>query len=227
MFAESNPMGNLNLPSTWKIHQPKPKKPIRIDAPSRTEAEIWLQWRETQFQQLADDSGRCVEVWFPGCSFPFRIDPEAIGNQSGATPRPPWHHPVISSAIDLDWNAIFSGQNPIYINDLKTQRNLYLNDAAVLAQSRKPAAELLSDNAHSLNFDDELMKRCDRISQDGSLREYEYEALRWFHNPEMGRFVRKRMRLISNFWRVQYLHSSCWCGEVLQAEEVRSYGDVV
>lgn len=221
MFAESwNPE-----PCQKKETQTR----IQLIFQTRLAAEIEYDRAFARLRRMANDSGKTIEVCWPGSNGGYQVHPKvvAIGNQSDRTPQQPRRSPIITSASDLDWNAIFSGQNPIYINDLRTQRNLYLNDAAVLAQSRKPAAELLSDNAHSLNFDDELIRRCDRISQDGSLREYEYEALRWFHDSEMDRFIRKRMRLISNFWRVTYLQTSCWCGEVLQAEEVRSYGDVV
>ncbi|MGI0488871.1 hypothetical protein ACN4EK_25955 [Pantanalinema rosaneae CENA516] len=130
--------------------------------------------------------------------------------------------PIIQSRFEIEWNAIHLSSNPTYITQLSDQHNLYLNQAAVLAQSGKPPAEFLSSTAHTLNYEDELVTRCGHIKTDGFLTEYSYEAMRWFQD-ESGLWVRRRMRFVSNFWRVEYLGQDCWLGEVLQAEALNQF----
>ena len=94
-----------------------------------------------------------------------------------------------------------------------------------MAQSEKPPAEFLCATAHSLNFEDELLNRCQHLKRDGYLLEYNYEALRWFRDPDTGLFVRRRMQFVSNFHRVTYLGQDCWMGEVLRADPIDRFVD--
>lgn len=132
--------------------------------------------------------------------------------------RPSTSEPIIKSAIDFDWNAVMSGENPTYISQMKTQANLFVSPAAVAAQSDKPPSDLLSDTAHSLNYEHELLYRCRTVVADGNIHQYEYEGLRWFN--EDGIWTRKRMNFVSNVWNIEYLNRHCWMEEVLSAVPV-------
>lgn len=126
--------------------------------------------------------------------------------------------PIIRSATDFDWTAVMSGENPTYISQMKTQANLFVSAAAVAAQSDKPPSDLLSDTAHSLNYEDELLFRCKTVIADGSINQYQYEGLRWFNDD--GTWIRRRMNFVSNVWNIEYLNRPCWMEEVLFAEQI-------
>jgi PAS domain-containing protein len=183
---------------------------------------------------------RDARVFYPGCRKPYQIPARwAIAEASTSseeidrpspnllslTPQPKEQRlrGIIQSVAELDWNAVFNGGNPIYITQLHDQRNLFLNQAAVNAQSGKPPAEFLAGTAHTLNFEDELVNRCEHLIVDGSLSLYEYEAMRWFLD-DRGLWVRRKMQFVSNFWKVDYLGQPCWMGEVLQAEAIAFIG---
>jgi hypothetical protein len=123
----------------------------------------------------------------------------------------------LRSGHEIDWTAIQSYDRPVYISQLDTQQNLYLNNAALTAQSAKPPSDFLRSTAHELNYDDELVKRCYHLKRDAHLIEYEYEALRWFRDPDSALWIRRRMQFISNFYKIIYLGQDCWLGEVLGA----------
>ncbi len=124
----------------------------------------------------------------------------------------------LRSGHEIDWTAIQSYDRPVYISQLDTQQNLYLNNAAFTAQSAKPPSDFLRSTAHELNYDDELVKRCYHLKRDAHLIEYEYEALRWFRDPDSALWIRRRMQFISNFYKIIYLGQDCWLGEVLGAD---------
>lgn len=123
----------------------------------------------------------------------------------------------LKAGDEIDWNAIQSHDRPVYVSQLDSQQNLYLNNAAFTAQSAKPPSDFLRSTAHELNYDDELVKRCYHLRQDAHLIEYEYEALRWFRDPDSALWIRRRMQFISNFYKIVYLGQDCWLGEVLWA----------
>lgn len=134
------------------------------------------------------------------------------------TPTKPLMRSVIVAGLELDFNAIYESQNPIYITQISDQTNLFANKAALAAQGKKPK-EFLGQSACALNDEEELALRCSLIYKDGSLTEYQYSALRWFSDPETGFWRRKRMNFTSNFRRIEYLGELCWLGEVLEAVE--------
>jgi hypothetical protein len=57
----------------------------------------------------------------------------------------------------------------------------------------------------------------DLLISDGSLTDYEYEAMRW-HQDENGLWIRRRMRFCSQFHLVEYLGERCWLGIVESVE---------
>lgn len=107
-----------------------------------------------------------------------------------------------------------------YINAIKSQKKFYANPVALDAQG-KPPEDFLTGNAYDLNDPDELDSRTSRIALGETLRNYEYEAWRWYFDADAGRFRLKRMQFTSNF---RLLHSfngvPCWLGQVLQASEL-------
>lgn len=218
----------LQRPEHWE--EKKTFTSIQWIAPTKLDADIFLDRNFAALQRLASDNGKAYEIAWKFCDRPFRVRPKvaAIAGSGEPSSRPRLLRGVIQSAVDLDWTAIHGGNNPIYINELKTQRNLYLNEAAVAAQSGKPPAEFLSATAHVLNFEEELTDRCRHLMRDRRLQTYSYLALRWFQDEETGIWIRRQMSFVSNFWRVSYLGCDCWMGEVLQALPVgTAYGDPI
>ncbi len=131
----------------------------------------------------------------------------------------------LSSGYAVDWTAIQAYHRPVYVSQLDTQQNLYLNNAAFMAQAAKPPSNFLRSTAHELNYDDELVKRCNHLKRDAHLIEYEYEALRWFRDPDSALWIRRKMQFVSNFYRIVYLGQDCWLGEVLWADTLDSFAD--
>lgn len=127
---------------------------------------------------------------------------------------------VIDEQDELNWAAIQASNRPVYITQFADQQNLFLNFTAVMAQSNKPPGDFLRSTAHTLNFEDELLQRCRYLKTDHRLIEYEYQALRWFQDPDTGLWIRRRMQFVSNFYRIFYLGRECWLGEVLVANAI-------
>lgn len=219
------------LPCGWVV---KPTASgLHLLAPSQQSAEQFLELSITELIWSANRLSTSIEIAWKGCKTPLRVSPRMAVEHSnlGQNRVKPYKSkqvpmtPIVLSRFDFDWNAIHSGDHPIYITQLHDQHNLYLNRAAVIAQSDKPPAEFLSATAHSLNFEDELLTRCQYLQQAGHLLEYTYEALRWFRDPDTGLLVRRRMQFVSNFYRVMYLGQDCWLGEVLQANPLERFVD--
>lgn len=159
-----------------------------------------------------------IDIYWRGCdNKPYRF-PVTLAREAGAKTLLPTAKEVngLATVRDIDWNAVFGGENAIYISTLSSQDNLFANNTAILCQ-QKPAQEFLRDKATSLNYPDELSSRCDRIQRDGGITEYEYLAYRWYRG-EGGAFLKRQMRFTSNFVQIEYLGQRCWMGEVLQAE---------
>lgn len=136
-----------------------------------------------------------VAIYWQGCDRPYRIPASlaAAGKiPSGVIP----HYREVRSLSDIEWDKAIAANTPIYISRLDTQSNLFANNAAIACQQIEPE-RFLSDRAFSLNFPDELERRCKAISRDGGLHEYEYEALRWCEIG--GELRRKRLKFTSNF----------------------------
>lgn len=220
------------LPCDWRLKLSP--KGIFLIAPSQAAAESFL---EIEIEALIHSANRiytAIQIIWPDCKSPLTISPRIMASDfySSSSRRlksnefsPMKTTPPIRSQIDLDWNMIQMGNNPVYVSHLQSQHNLFLNNAAVLAQSAKPPAEFLSATAHVLNFEDELQMRCNHLWRDGQLIEYEYKALRWFHDLETNGWVRRRMQFVSNFYRVTYLGQDCWLGEVLSAVALNQFVD--
>ncbi len=116
---------------------------------------------------------------------------------------------------------------PTYINRIFDQENLFANEAALEAQGQKP--KFLGQTAYSLNDVDELERRCAFLITGETLREYEYQAWRWYFDATAGRWRLKRMAFVSNFRRIdscnlgrylQVKNDPMWLGQVLQADEL-------
>lgn len=177
-----------------------------------------LQWLALQALALGV---RDTKVYFSDGEKPYQIPARFAVEQVSSNfvkPVKPIATPIIKSAVDFDWNAVMQGENPTYISQMKTQANLFVSAAAIAAQSDKPPSDLLSDTAHSLNYEDELLYRCRTVVADGAINQYSYEGLRWFN--EDGMWIRKRMNFVSNVWSIEYLNRPCWMEEVLYAEPV-------
>lgn len=210
----------------WKIH-----------APTKAMAQEYADAAIELLRPIILDLDRPLEIVWSKSGPGLRLTPSTIRNslssdEKEACIKAPNHRPkeqtlrgIIESATDLDWNAIARGNNPVYISQLQDQHNLYLNQAAVAAQSGKPPAEFLSATAHALNYEEELLGRCQHITRDRQLVEYSYRAMRWFRDPETGIWVRRQMQFISNFWLVDYLGQPCWMGEVLEANPLERFLD--
>lgn len=211
---------------------------VFLIAPSRTAAENFLELEIEALIHSANGIYATIQIVWPNCKAPLKISPRIMASDSYPPSRRFVENnrdltnltrakttPIVRSQTDLDWNAIQMGNNPVYISHLHNQHNLFLNNAAVLAQGAKPPAEFLCATAHVLNFEDELQARCQYLVRDGQLVEYEYKALRWFHDPEANLWIRRRMQFVSNFYRVTYLGQDCWLGEVLSASASNQFMD--
>ncbi len=199
------------LPSGWKL-QPT-NHGLLLMAPDSQQGKDFVTGAKQYLTETAQNIRGVIEV----CA-------QTGGQVAEIKPTQTLSSPIIQVKTELDWTAIQGGATPVYITQLADQHNLYLNHAAVLAQSGKPPAEFLSATAHALNFEEELSSRCARIEQDGELTDYPYEAMRWFRD-EQGRWIRRRMQFFSNFWKVNYLGQECWLGEVLQATPLEQFVD--
>lgn len=218
---------NLALPQGFKI---VPKQGgLSIVAPTKTAAQDYADQELCRLRRLILSLDSPVEISWGGKGS-LRFTPEMVRRSVEATPgpeqprkssrkKPPEQkiRGIIRSATDLDWNAIINGENPVYISQMEDQHNLFINTAAVSAQSGKPPKEFLAATAHALNSEEELQNRCKFLLRDGSMTEYDYRALRWYRDPESGIWVRKHMDFISNFWKIDYLGQPCWMVEVLEA----------
>ena len=124
--------------------------------------------------------------------------------------------------LELNYSALYNSERPTYISQLVDQVNVFANPAALAAQGKKPS-EFLGQNAYALNEPEELEYRCDRISSNETLREYEYQAWRWYFDLNANRWRLKRMAFVSNFRLLRnYLGQPCWLGQVLNAEELQT-----
>lgn len=224
---------NLALPHGFTI---VPKHGgLVIKAPSKTAAQDYAEEQICRLRKVILNIDRPVEISWGGAQS-LRITPEMVRRSvSGSEPEQPARKSskkppaqklrgIIQAATDLDWSEIVGGSNPVYVSQLQDQHNLFLNQAAVSAQSGKPPAEFLSATAHALNFEEELITRCGHLIRDEHLREYNYRALRWFRD-ESGIWIRRHMAFVSNFWKISYLGQPCWLGEVLEAMPLETHLD--
>lgn len=211
---------------------------IFLIAPSKIAAENFLELEIEALVQSANGIYTTIQIVWPNCKAPLKISPRIMASGSYPSSRrlidgdydltnlaQTKTNSIVQSKTDLDWNSIQMGNNPVYVSHLHNQHNLFLNNAAVLAQGAKPPAEFLCATAHVLNFEDELQARCQHLIRDGQLIEYQYEALRWFHDPEANLWIRRRMQFVSNFHRITYLGQDCWLGEVLTTSPSNQFMD--
>lgn len=103
---------------------------------------------------------------------------------------------------------------------IATTKKLYCNSVAANAQGMPPEQFLSINSCLDLNDPPEFERRIDRVSAGETLRNYEYQAWRWYFDPNAGRFRTKRMSFVSNFRLIQYAGQPCWLGQVLQADEM-------
>lgn len=140
----------------------------------------------------------------------------------GLRSRPKLAPPIVKSKADIDYNQLHHGANCVYINQIADQTNLWANQTALRTQGKKPAEFLVVQNAFALNYPNELDARMSYLLQDGQIREYSYEAMRWFQEDD-GVWRRRHMEFVSNFWRIDYLGQDCWLGEVLHAQPKETF----
>ena len=129
--------------------------------------------------------------------------------------------------LEINESLIIDSSRPIYVNRIFDQENLYANPAALAAQGQKP--KFIGMTAYSLNDPDELERRCDLLINSEILREYEYQAWRWYFDQDANRWRLKRMYFVSNFRRLDEINlgkhlqvsgEPLWLGEVLRADEL-------
>ncbi len=125
---------------------------------------------------------------------------------------------VPEQALTLD--MMEGSELPTYINAIATTKKLYCNSVAANAQGMPPEQFLSINSCLDLNDPPEFERRIDRVSAGETLRNYEYQAWRWYFDPNAGRFRTKRMSFVSNFRLIQYAGQPCWLGQVLQADEM-------
>lgn len=218
------------LPCGWVVTPTR--SGLHLLAPSQQSVEQFLERSIAELIHSANRLSTAIDIAWKGCKTPLRISPKMVAGGLGSGGNGVDFYqtqtsmaPTVRSGFEFDWNAIHNSTRPTYITQLQDQHNLYLNQAAVMAQSEKPPAEFLSATAHSLNFEDELLARCQHLKRDARLLEYSYEALRWFRDSDTGLFVRRRMQFVSNFHRVTYLGQDCWLGQVLRADPLDRFVD--
>ncbi|MEA5522915.1 hypothetical protein [Limnoraphis robusta] len=110
---------------------------------------------------------------------------------------------------------------PTYINAIKTTQKHYVNSAAANAQGMPPEQFLAINSCLDLNDPPEFERRIDRVASGETLRNYEYQAWRWYFDPNAARFRVKRMSFVSNFRLIQFNSQPCWWGQVLRASEMQ------
>jgi hypothetical protein len=199
------------LPADWQLCPPT-LRGIRLIAPNGEDASLFFEGAKRYLKQTAEHLKATIEVIWEGCEKPLEIAP----------PNNP--APILMTKTELDLTAFYRGDSPTYINQLSDQTNLWCNLAALSAQGKKPSEFLIIQNAFSLNYEHELQRRMDLLISDGSLSDYEYEAMRW-HQDENGLWIRKRMRFCSQFHLVEYLGERCWLGIVGSAEPTGTHAD--
>lgn len=129
--------------------------------------------------------------------------------------------------LELNPFWITDSSRPTYVNRIFDQENLYANQAALMAQGEKP--KFIGTSAYALNDPDELDRRCHFLRNGEILREYEYQAWRWYFDLDANHWGLKRMRFVSNFRRLnrinlgkhlQVNNEPLWVGQVLTADEL-------
>ena len=125
---------------------------------------------------------------------------------------------LVIPELDFDLNEVYRSPNPVYITQLSDQSVLFTNLAGLAAQSKTPK-EFQGENAASLAWGDELLRREGLLrNNNGLLTDYEYQGLRWFKDPDSGLWRRKLMNFVSEFRLVNFLGISCRMGTTLSAE---------
>ncbi|MCD8488278.1 MAG: hypothetical protein LRZ84_16470 [Desertifilum sp.] len=193
-----------------------------ILAPSKWVADNFVEQWIDLLTQTAKVWGEISIRWGEGKRDRFRV-PAALASNSSENPV---EELAVSfdfniSELEFDLNEAYKSKNPVYITDLQTQSVLFANPAALAAQS-KSAPQFIGESAHLLNDPDELYQRDCWLTETGGtkrLEDYEYQAFRWFLDPDTGLWRRKRMEFVSNFKVVRFLGSLCRMGMVLQAVE--------
>lgn len=200
------------LPTDWQLCPTI--RGLRLVAPNGEDAELFFQGAKRYLKESAEHLKATIELFWDGCECPLEINPPTNPNPA----------PMLLSKTELDLTALYGSDRPTYINQISDQTNLWCNLAALSAQGKKPTEFLIVQNAFSLNYEDELQRRMERLISDSSLSEYEYEAMRW-HQDENGLWIRKRMRFCSQFHLVEYLGERCWLGIVESSEPTGSHAD--
>lgn len=131
---------------------------------------------------------------------------------------------LVIPELGLDFDGIYYNEHPIFFYDFEDGDIVFANLAAVRAQNKK-LKKLLGSSGASLNFPDEFEKRIERVWNREILTNYENEAMRWFLNPESGRYHRKRMKFVSNAGRISYGDTECWYSHTVYAEDTGKFVD--
>lgn len=234
----------LQKVSTWTIKDDR----LIVPEPNQVSAKKLLKGAD-RFAVLAKNWDlRMALIDFPGAKRGYEILSGNLDDEScaqwvvSAAQESDFHQPQhsLSSEIDSNPNSLLvipeqelneqilqDSSRPTYVNRIFDQENLYANPAATSAQSGKP--EFIGQNAYSLNDPDELDRRCDLLSNGEQLREYEYQAWRWYFDEDANRWRLKRMQFVSNFRRLErginlgkflQCNEPCWIGQVLVADEL-------
>jgi|SRR5579883_196981 len=224
----------------WRIGN----KILKINPPDQEAADYLLDvWLENLANSAAKIGGTVEIDW--GGEFSYCITPSMktqsfsrnnahqsrgdfmTGNQSPNNPSSDPNLLLIIPEPEIDQSWITEDSKPTYINRIFDQENLYANPAALAAQGQKP--KFIGMTAYSLNDPDELEYRCNLLSNGEVLREYEYQAWRWYFDEDANRWRLKRMYFVSNFRRLDGINlgkhlqirgESLWLGQVLRADEL-------
>ena len=209
------------LPTGWNVCPTE--KGVMIVAPTKDSAQDWADWAIAYLRETILGLNRPLEVVWRAGQPGIRLTPQMVQRSIVSEETVKTSQGSVQARFDIDLNTLYQGANPVYINDLQTQTNLWCNTAALQAQGKKPQEFLIVQSAFALNYEDELDNRCRQLRNDGRLVEYAYQALRWFQETDTSIWRRRKMQFVSNFWKVEYLSEQCWLGEVLQATPLEQF----
>lgn len=181
-----------------------------ISVPSRVIAVTLIRLGYERLAQLARTWGVSVtRVRYPNGCFEVPAGEDPMTNNSIN---------LVIPELDFDLNEVYRSEDPVYITQLSDQSVLFTNPAGLAAQSKTPK-EFQGENATSLAWGDELIRREGLLrNSNGLLTDYEYQGLRWFKDPDTGLWQRKLMNFVSQFRLVDFLGVPCRMGTTLSAE---------
>jgi len=153
---------------------------------------------------------QCVLIFSPEFpNLPFHISASMANNNSESESVN--NLEIYHSEIDL--TEAYNSTLPEYLTSLFDREILWCNPAALLA-NQKTLRQFQGTNAASLSDPNELDRRCEILTRNESLTEYEYQGFRWFFDEDARIYRRKGMQFvgsfktISNFYGEKCYHQS-------------------